>query len=620
MTRVPCAKSARGVRQLPAANAVMSRRSVLCLALCVLALGCSSGAKRLELKLEFAQGGDYAPECVGQAKERPPIDSCLHIELCQHQGSTCVPVAIGASAGSGQIVIGAAGEFAFEIDEPKGEYAIGVSVVDGAGQELARGRIARFSARAPVLSLRLYQSRQTSCAAPAVEPEGGAVPRAFHASHVLPNGDVLIFGGVTGESIAASGFAGGAPLQRAVEIFYPQSGRFARVAIDGSASTEGFGRVLFASVLMPSPVAGPFRVRVLGGFSAIGDAPVLRFDEGQGASPLGLPVLPAAGAVLARSSAGLPDPVDLVYEPLTRTLRIEPVTTAILPHGGFVAVSAAEMADDTTQVVTLGAIDGGQGSRPEPGFANSWYAIHAGRAPDSADALGVPRLGNSVSELSPGGPFLAWGGNVDLEDDNEVFDSAGEFLRVGEPADEGSFVPSFGVPVPVFHTASGLGSGGVIFVGGLVVGSANGAGGQGVTTALVTPTVSGIAYDSSNETFTPLGAAEAQDVPGRVFHSASELPNGQLLVVGGAGKATVASLDGLSDVWLVAREGIDLRAQALPGLLSARFGHTATLINGVGVLVVGGISSSGPAGRFATLGTAEMVPLFAPLDAPAACP
>ena len=124
------------------------------------------------------------------------------------------------------------------------------------------------------------------------------------------------------------------------------------------------------------------------------------------------------------------------------------------------------------------------------------------------------------------------------------------------------------------HTATLLGSGKVLVVGGLDQGGV----GYGYT-------ISAETYDPATNTWTPVAAPLTL---ARSSHTATLLNNGKVLVAGGttAGSpgtlASVEIYDPTSNVWTTG-----------PSMASARYSHTATLLNDGRVLVAGGGDLSG---------------------------
>lgn len=94
-----------------------------------------------------------------------------------------------------------------------------------------------------------------------------SLPRAFHTATLLPNGQVLILGGMVAESTGKSEKLHADDTETAyatasAELYDPASMTFSDV--DGSLATA---RAFHQAVLLPSPEKGPFEVLVIGGVS-----------------------------------------------------------------------------------------------------------------------------------------------------------------------------------------------------------------------------------------------------------------------------------------------------------------------------------------------------------------
>jgi N-acetylneuraminic acid mutarotase len=119
---------------------------------------------------------------------------------------------------------------------------------------------------------------------------------------------------------------------------------------------------------------------------------------------------------------------------------------------------------------------------------------------------------------------------------------------------------------------------------------------SGGQTALVLPTsiASAELYNPSTNTWAAAGSLTT----GRSVHTATLLPSGKVLVAGGLNTAASAGSIALAELYDPATN-----AWTSAGAMSApRYSHTATLLPNGKVLVVGGLNSA----TFATLATAEL--------------
>jgi hypothetical protein len=131
------------------------------------------------------------------------------------------------------------------------------------------------------------------------------------------------------------------------------------------------------------------------------------------------------------------------------------------------------------------------------------------------------------------------------------------------------------------HTSTLLPNGQVVIAGGQTVNSAN--------TAYV-PTVSIEIYDPTTGTFSPGGGL----LTARSLHTATLLPNGQILFAGGLGAAGVAIKS--AEIYRPSNHA----STAVSDMTIERAGQTATLMQNGQIVVIGGGNSS------ATLGSAEI--------------
>lgn len=129
------------------------------------------------------------------------------------------------------------------------------------------------------------------------------------------------------------------------------------------------------------------------------------------------------------------------------------------------------------------------------------------------------------------------------------------------------------------HTATRSSGGRVLIYGGLTAGGGLAGASGGSVVAEV--------YDEISNGFTPYYLGN----PGpRVYHAATRLTNGRVLITGGVDETGAAPLD----TALLFRFDLGFRATRGP-MIHVRFGHTATLLGDCTVLVAGGLSAAGTA-------------------------
>ena len=172
-------------------------------------------------------------------------------------------------------------------------------------------------------------------------------------------------------------------------------------------------------------------------------------------------------------------------------------------------------------------------------------------------------------------------------------DSTGQALASAELFDPatGTFMLTTGSmeTARVYHTATLLGNGKVLVTGG-----------SGLAEAEL--------FDPDTETFTPTTGGSMETT--RAQHAATLLNNGTVLIAGG-GVETRVNFSTRALLSLATAELFDPTSKAFTptgSLETARFGHTATLLNGGRVLVTGGRDATGQNGNFnyTVLSSAEL--------------
>jgi N-acetylneuraminic acid mutarotase len=200
-----------------------------------------------------------------------------------------------------------------------------------------------------------------------------------------------------------------------------------------------------------------------------------------------------------------------------------------------------------------------------PATAAAWTAT---------DSTIEPRNYHTATLLGDGRVLVAGGGGSATPDSYSFFT-----LATAELYDPGSgswtATGSMGGG-RILHTATVLPDGKVLVAGGA----------DGVTETSVNALASAELYDPSTGSWTATGNMRQA----RARHTATLLPNGKVLVVGGSGSgpgtdslASAELYDPMSGTWT-----------ATGNLIEARTYHTATLLPDGRVLVAGGSGSSGP--------------------------
>jgi Calx-beta domain/FG-GAP-like repeat/Galactose oxidase, central domain/Kelch motif len=462
-------------------------------------------------------------------------------------------------------------------------------------------------------------------------PVGGLLgPRSQQTATLLRDGTVLVVGGVTGGSLdGAGGLFGATPLASA-ELYIPSSqtwqptGSLQIAHPDHTANLLADGRVLVTATTVTflgsgreiyDPTSGLWTTAAT--FIEGGNfAPISRDRHSSTVLADGR-VLSVGGAGAsggARASTEIYDPVADVAIPSADLAEFAEPSATLLPDG---------------RVLVAGGVNtfGGAGDPEGVSQTAAWVYDPSLNTWSSVDPLGHQRTKHTATLLPDGRVLIAGGidpqvggfGFQHLVPGNPVADV--ELYDLSGPS---AVVPSsvvFDSSLPVGSLAKLLGNGQVLLaLSGQLWDPATGARtatgaptGPHDTAATVTSLVSGRVllaggtgsaaaeiYDPSTGLWAPTGSLAAP----RSHHTATLLPDGRVLVVGGLAAsgptAAVEVFDPASGIW----------AAAAP-LSTPRTDHTATLLADGRVLVVGGaaevVSTAGSLPELATfLGSAEI--------------
>jgi hypothetical protein len=583
---------------------------------------CGSEPPTAGFEVELALSPEAGAQCgSGVETLTNVVGGCLELEVCVRDdgATTCEPVRLTASQdymvepGSIFLPIQTNKLFSLAAELGTGEKNLELRAVayDASGNPVAEGRRfgvlrSEFEGDSPV-RLRLYRYGRASCAGGQVGRENTtAVARALHAATLLPNGDVLVYGGVRDRAAARPMGMDweGAPLQRQVEVYHADEERFE--VLEGEVA-----RIMFAPVLLTTDAAAPYYdIYLAGGFTVISTGSVVRFDDLQSSTVYGAPVLPADGIEV------VPDQI-LRYHPAERRVEVIAVDEP-LPMAGASVADAPPGADVVP--ILLGASMPRQSDEWVFATATHWLTRSAGTTSDSV-LTNAERYGGTITLLASGNAFI-WGGNIAQASPTEIEMTAGQIVTPGRTQ---AGVPgggtTVGVPDPVvFHTATRLGAGDdVLVAGGLRVGCAADMtclGGQGVTT-MFAPSPLTLFHVSG------MGVASTESIsPGAytpsVFHHATRLPDGSALLTGGAIRD--GRLVSTNQAVRVTTTGVTPPTPAFMGALKfPRWGHQVTRLDScppgaagctdARYLVTGGFASAGDAvtPRFEAIGEAEIL-------------
>jgi N-acetylneuraminic acid mutarotase len=359
--------------------------------------------------------------------------------------------------------------------------------------------------------------------------------RHSHAAVLLPNGKVLVVGGtVTDASALAS-----------AEIYDPATGSWSTTGsladaryhhtltllrsgqlLVAGGTTDGTGGLASAEVYDPAA----------GTWANAGALNVARYSHTATLLPSGK-VLVAGGqdTPSALASAEL-------YDPATGTwANTGPLNVAVSSH--------------TATLLTNGKVLVAGGIQSGPLVVVEIYDPATGTW-SNVPGLNSPRASHTAT-LLPNGKVLVAGGTGGGPNTTELYDPASGLWASSSPLATGRYL----------HTATLLPSGKVLLAGGF--------NGSYLASAEI--------YEQAASAWSGTGSLAA----GRYYHSATLLTNGKVLVAGGttnngtsSGLASVQLYDPAAGTW--ANTG---------SLITGRFSHTATLLPSGKVLVVGGLNN-----------------------------
>ncbi len=379
--------------------------------------------------------------------------------------------------------------------------------------------------------------------------------RAVHTATLLPNGKVLVAGGLN--------FGG---YLNTMDLFDPAAGTNGTFS---PATSNLIGPFAFhTATLLPSG-----KVLIAGGNDSGGDKNAAQlYDQASGAQQFSSTSGPMTAARQDHASTLLSNGKVLLTGGYATATNVTATAELYDPSANTFTATSAPMTsvrEDHTSTLLLNGlvlITGGLDGFHAQNTAELYNPSSGTPFTATSSPMTSARQYHTAT-LLPDGKVLIVGGN----DQNGLAQNTAELY---DPTGATSFTPISALlnNDRVFHTATLLPNGKVLIAGGI----------NGLTAEL---------YDPASGTFTATGSMSVT----RQFHRATLLPNGKVLITGGNSTSTTAELFDPA-----AGANGTFTAVTSP-MTSPRFlYHTATLLPGGQVLITGGQDSS------TSLNTAEL--------------
>jgi len=398
-------------------------------------------------------------------------------------------------------------------------------------------------------------------------PGALAAARAFHSSTLLPNGQVVLVGGITSDAQGRYTF------ERSVEIYEPREGTF-RAATGALPEGRAFHSAYLVGAASPS---GPFDLVLAGGIAPRPGSGEAALAVGGASDPF--PLMPGAGAIPA-------DPVLLRYYGWADPPLVEARGSASLGNRIF----HASTEHGGQHVLLGGMVQSGGSWAPLPDFEEQPAdptSVSSGPFP-----MARPRVGAAVASLDAGS-LLVIGGNLLSVDAGTLTKELAEVIRTDSSAPGSSLIkPGAGSdPLPssaAFATLTASGDA-LLLAGGLAITPAAASGVMGSARALRSSPLTRITADRNAVV---LRAIEGTPFVPVVFHAAQPLRGGEVLWTGGLKESCLATLCGSAGI---SRYVPGSATVAIEGeLRQPRLGHTMVRWDSGAVLVAGGLGGAAP--------------------------
>ncbi len=447
--------------------------------------------------------------------------------------------------------------------------------VEGLGPEknaVSRGRTGPLEINADTSKIELYIGRlNTFSYAPGQNHQSLKIPRVFHSATLLSDGSVLVCGGTS------------SPWHPEQDQALPPAIKSAEL-IDGNAMTfklageMSYGRLGHTASLLPSGnilIAGGSSLqtstqdaglpkdangiddsnKIDQGLDDLGSADAGPADLSRSASDGFNPASKDAGIFAGNLLTGVVSPIEVYQEDDGRFIKGENLISPRVWH------QAAQINDGVF-------IIGGSGFGEK---AMSQVEYYRKGTLETKPGLLTGRRAFSLTVLKDGTLLVAGG----IDENGQVLDSI-EMLAPGSPSWRKD--PSLKLKMArAYHTATLLQDGTVLFVGGLTNDIEKNA-------------------TSTSERLDPKARTtrmEKQLKIARWAHTATQLEDGRVLVVGGfTGNHNGPPSNTVDEILFL--DGEMVQVKQLPPMSEARAGHTATLLKSGMLLIIGGLTQSGP--------------------------
>ncbi len=233
------------------------------------------------------------------------------------------------------------------------------------GQRLASGALLGQSTdvKATLPDLRLFESESFRCVAPPVNADPNqrltfrlAESRAFHTATTLPNGQILIAGGLRPALNSDAATGDNYFLTSSVEVYDPATGTFSFFPGDTNAPVRAFHN----AVLLADKGDGQIRVALIGGLSTLNNMTATLHDYTGEPSGFRFTPLNPANVVPA---GGSDNTIEIIaYDPVNKVVTrskqmgLHPTayqSAASLPTGGAILAGGLTGYDKMTGFATL---------------------------------------------------------------------------------------------------------------------------------------------------------------------------------------------------------------------------------------------------------------------------